>query len=113
MTGYEFGDAVLISFPFTDQTSTKKRPAVVVSSAAYHRGRFDLIVVAVTGQAPRSTLAGEVTIASWKQAGRLKPSVVKSVLLTIEAGLVLRKLGRLEPEDRRTLHEALLAILGE
>lgn len=34
MTDYEFGDVVLIPFPFTDQTTAKKRPAVVVSATA-------------------------------------------------------------------------------
>jgi mRNA interferase MazF len=28
-TAYGFGDVVLVPFPFTDQTATKKRPAVV------------------------------------------------------------------------------------
>jgi len=32
--GIEFGDVVMVSFPFTDQTTAKKRPAVVVSSVA-------------------------------------------------------------------------------
>jgi mRNA interferase MazF len=35
MAAYSFGDVVLVPFPFTDQTGNKKRPAVVVSSAAY------------------------------------------------------------------------------
>ena len=35
-TGYRFGDLVLVPFPFTDQTGVKKRPAIVVSSDAYH-----------------------------------------------------------------------------
>ena len=48
---FEFGDVVLVPFPFTDQSTTKKRPAVVVSSAAYHRERFDLIAMAITSQA--------------------------------------------------------------
>jgi len=47
-TNYEFGDVVLVPFPFTDQTSSKKRPAVVVSSVAYHQAHPDLIVMAIT-----------------------------------------------------------------
>ena len=44
MTGYEFGDILLVPFPFTDQSTTKKRPAVVVSSSAYNLERPDLIL---------------------------------------------------------------------
>lgn len=43
MTSYKFGDVVLVPFPFTDQTATKKRPAVVVSSDAYHADHINLI----------------------------------------------------------------------
>ena len=50
MTGYEFGDIVLVPFPLTDQSTTKRRPAVVISSQAYHRQRPDLIIMAVTSQ---------------------------------------------------------------
>ncbi len=50
MTGYEFGDVLLAPFPFTDQSTTKRRPAVVVSSEAYHRERPDLVILAVTRQ---------------------------------------------------------------
>jgi mRNA interferase MazF len=31
MTNYNYGDVVLVPFPFTDQTTTKKRPSVIVS----------------------------------------------------------------------------------
>lgn len=30
-TGYNFGDIILVPFPYTDQTGQKQRPAVVVS----------------------------------------------------------------------------------
>jgi mRNA interferase MazF len=38
---FSFGDVVLVPFPFTDQSGTKKRPAVVVSSHGYNASRRD------------------------------------------------------------------------
>jgi mRNA interferase MazF len=112
MTGYEFGDLVLVPFPFTDQSATKSRPAVVVSSAAYHRERPDLVILAVTSQARPAAGLGEAVISKWKEAGLLRPSVLKPVVATIERGLVIRKLGRLAEEDRAALREVLRTILG-
>jgi mRNA interferase MazF len=44
---YQFGDVVLVPFPFTDQSTAKQRPGVIVSSTAYHEARRDLILMAV------------------------------------------------------------------
>ena len=110
-TAYEFGDIVLVPFPFTDQTTSKRRPAVVVSSAAYHRHRPDLIVMAVTSQVRPSGPVGEIAVAQWKEAALLKPSVVKPVLTTIHRRLVLRKLGRLGDRDIAAVQSALGQIL--
>lgn len=112
MTSYEFGDIVLAPFPFTDQTSSKKRPAVVVSSAAYNRDRLDLIIMAITSQIRPSATFGEVFITGWQTAGLLKPSAIKPILTSIEKNLILRKLGRLEEADRQQLREVLQKILG-
>jgi mRNA interferase MazF len=112
MTGYEFGSVVLVPFPFTDQSTTKRRPAVVVSSDAYHRERPDLIILAVTSQARPQLALGEAAVTNWKEAGLLRPSVLKPVVATIEQGLVLRKLGRLAEEDRTALRNLLDEILG-
>ncbi len=113
MTDYNFGDVALVPFPFTNQTTTKKRPAVVVSSPVYHRERPDIILMAVTSQMRPSALFGEVIITRWKEAGLLKPSVIKPIFTTIEQGIVLRKLGRLGREDRKALQEMLENLVGE
>jgi len=43
MTVYNRGDVVLIGFVFSDETTKKLRPAVVISSAAYNRSRQEII----------------------------------------------------------------------
>ena len=45
---FSFGDVVLVPFPFTDQSGTKKRPAVIVSSHGYNASRCDIVVMAIT-----------------------------------------------------------------
>jgi hypothetical protein len=68
---YEFGDVVLVPFPFTSQTASKKRPAVIVSNASYNRTRPDVVVMAITSQV-RSTAPSEARIVDWQIAGLLK-----------------------------------------
>jgi mRNA interferase MazF len=112
MTGCEFGDIVLVPFPFTDQSASKKRPAVVVSSQAYHRARIDLIVMPITSQVRATIAFGEVLVQDWKAAGLIKPGVVKPVITTIERSLVLRKLGRLSDATQAALRKAIDSIFG-
>jgi len=101
-----------VPFPFTDQRTTKRRPAVVIRSERYHTERPDLIILVVTGQAHAAPAVGEAAIAKWKAAGLLKASVLKPLLATIEKGLVLRKLGRLVEENRYRLRGVLDDIIG-
>jgi mRNA interferase MazF len=86
--GLLFGDVIVVPFPFTDQTAVKKRPAVVISSEAYQRERADIILMAITSQVRAAPTVGEVAVVHWQAAGLLKPSVIKPLITTIEAGLV-------------------------
>lgn len=108
-----FGDVVLVPFPFTDQTASKQRPAVVISTAAYNAARPDIILMAVTSQLRASAAYGEVWLADWHAAGLLKPSAVKPVIATLEAPLVIRQLGTLTDADSQALRSALDAIIGD
>jgi mRNA-degrading endonuclease toxin of MazEF toxin-antitoxin module len=59
MTSFDPGEVVLVPFPFTDQSASKQRPAVVVSSTDYNHERPDLIVLALTSlQLPTSFPVG-------------------------------------------------------
>jgi mRNA interferase MazF len=61
---FEFGDVVLVPFPFTDQTTAKQRPAVIVSSLAYNQAKPDVVVMAITSQFGPSRSLGETKLAA-------------------------------------------------
>lgn len=109
---FDFGDVVLVPFPFTDQSGTKKRPAVVISIFDYNTSRRDIVIMAITSQM-RATLGyGEAMVDGWRAAGLIKASVLKPVFCTIEQGLVIRVMGHLSAADLQTLQKLLRNVIG-
>ena len=45
---YKQGDILLIPFPFTDLSSTKQRPVLVLSNTKYNESNQDIVVAAIT-----------------------------------------------------------------
>ncbi len=84
MTRYNRGDVILVPFPFSDQSATKKRPAIIVSSDMYNSISQDIVIMAITGQIGGHIEVGEFLIEDWQGAGLLRPSAVKSAVSTIE-----------------------------
>jgi len=111
MTSYSFGDVVIVRFPFTDQTTSKKRPAVVVSSNRYNTERPDVILMITSHQSARSRF-GEVIVTDVNAAGLLKASTIKPILTTIEKTLIGRVLGKLQTQDVASLKHSLRSIIG-
>jgi mRNA interferase MazF len=98
MIGFRRGDVVLVAFVFADESGSKMRPALVLSSAPYHRSRREAIVAAVTSNVERR-LAGDHLLKGWRAAGLLFPSVVTGILRTIQQGMIRRRLGSLSMPD--------------
>jgi mRNA interferase MazF len=53
-----------------------------------------------------------VWITQWQQAGLLNPSAIKPVFATLEQRLVIRRLGRLQPDDQAALRTAIDEVIG-
>jgi len=112
MTAYNFGDLILVPFPFTDQSHSKQRPAVIVSSSRYHVERPDLILMAITSRVRAAPAFGETPVRDWQAAGLLKPSVIKPVLATLDQRLVRKALGRLGESDCAALRDTMRLFLA-
>lgn len=108
MTPCNPGDGVLVRLPFTDLSSDKRRPAIVVSPARFQGSHGDVVVVAVTG---RDQGDPTLSLLDWKEAGLLKPSWFKPLIATLAAGIITRRLGELTPQDRRRLSGVLEMLI--
>jgi mRNA interferase MazF len=107
-----FGDVVLVPFPFSDESTTKQRPAAVISTDRYQRERPDVIIPAITSQVRPILGFGEALVTDWQAARLIKPSVFKPLITTIEQNLVIKKLGTLAATDQQALREVLRTVLG-
>ena len=89
-TIYNRGAVVLLPFPFSDQSSAKIRPAVIVSP---RYPSDDLLVVAVTSVGD-GLRPGEFPIQFWREAGLIHPSFAKRAVASVTGALVRKQLGQ-------------------
>ena len=82
-----------------------------MSSDAYHRGRQEAIVAAITSNTER-LLVGDSVVGDWRAAGLLFPSVVTGILRTIKQNMVTRKLGSLSQDDMENVQNEVKLSLG-
>jgi mRNA interferase MazF len=110
MTVYDPGDVVLVNFVFSDESGVKQRPALILSTARYHRSRQEAIVAAITSNVTR-LLVGDCKVRAWREAGLLYPSVVTGIVRTVKQDMISRKLGTLAASDLQTVKRKLREIL--
>jgi len=112
MTIFERSDVVLVLFPFSDQSTSKKRPAVIIRSNRHNEISSDVIIMAIISKTRETDDPDEYVIEDWKKAGLVIPSLMKPAVSTIERKLVIRKLGSLSSRDRDSLERALEGLFG-
>jgi mRNA interferase MazF len=111
MTAYKRGDVVLVGFVFSDESGKKLRPALVISSSAYNRGRKEVVVAAITSNV-RRRLFGDHLIVDWKGAGLLFPSVATGILRAVTREMLDRKLGVMAKGDMDAVDNGLRRSLA-
>ena len=108
---FQPGDIILVPFPFTDLTTAKVRPAVVLSGQRYHATEPDVILGALTSQLSAATGPFDYVLTEWQAAGLRFPSAFKPVLATLEPARVMHRVGRLVDRDRSEIRQRLRAML--
>lgn len=92
------GDVIVLPFPFTDLSSAKRRPAVVLSDI----GGDDFIMLQITSKNVRdsyaiSLLSADFAVGSLKTDSNVRPNKI----FTLNKQLILYKIGHLSEEKIR------------
>lgn len=102
------GSIVLVRFPFSDLSSSKLRPAVVLASA----GGGDWILCQVTSRPYADSSAIQISDTHFSSGGLRKTSFVRpGKLFTANASLMVEEVGTLTSDAQRRVVQAVVALV--
>jgi mRNA interferase MazF len=108
MPSYSKYDVILVRYPFSDLSSSKVRPAVIVSTS--HPSQ-DILITPLTSKTG-SLMAGEFVLSEWAAAGLNVATAVKRGVYTVHESLVIKVIGQLSKVDADQLEQSLRDWLG-
>jgi len=109
---YKKWEIVLVPFPFSDLTTTKKRPALIISPNAYNKN-LDVVIAFITSKLDLEYRIGDYKIQEWKKANLPKPSMLRMKFATIAKSVIIKRLGRLSENDVKEFSKLLLEFFKQ
>lgn len=110
----EQGDIVLIPIPFTDLSSRRRRPVIVVSNNSYNRKTQDMVVVAMTSNLQAIDYSFTVTSADLTQGTLNRPGKVRvDRVYTLAQTLAVKIFGRVNQTTLAHIRNLLQELVAE
>ena len=106
-------DVVLIPMPYTDLSSTKRRPAVVLSSTGHNQVSPDILVAAITSNLAIS-MSGVIINTLDMESGSLPlQSLVRpDKIYTLSRVIVIKRYGKLNTTRFEEVLQQIDTVLG-
>ena len=104
---YEPFDVVVVPFPFTDSSRTKRRPALVLSQKIGFGVIIEHSVLAMITSQKNEPWPLDIAIKNKKQSGLTAPSMVRLKLFTLDNRFIIRKIGHLSKADQNQVKQSL------
>lgn len=94
----EQGFIVLIPVPFTDLSSTKRRPVIIISSNVYNQTTSDMVVVAMTSNPSQTPYSFTISNEDLSEGQLNRPGKVRvDKIYTLSQSLAVRTFGKVKP----------------
>lgn len=107
---YEPFDVVVVPFPFTDSSRTKRRPALVLSQKKDFSALIEHSILSMITSQKNEQWPLDVPIKNKNQSGLTAPSVVRMKLFTLDNRFIIRKIGHLSKSDQKNVRQSLKKI---
>jgi mRNA interferase MazF len=107
----DFGDVIVVPFPFVDIPANKRRPSVVLSNRAFNETNSHSMCMMIT-TATRSEWPSDIAISDLALAGLTRPCVLRWKLFTLPNALILRLAGKLGEPDRDRIVRNARAVMA-
>ncbi len=110
----EQGEIVLIEIPFSDLTTSKRRPAIVISNNRHHQTQADMLVVGLSTRAsPGNPYSFEITQADLISGTLNQPTRVRvDKVYTLLQARVIKTFGKANNATLDRIRQLLTALVG-
>lgn len=109
------GDIILVRFPFTDLSSTKVRPALIISSIRFNTLTQNIVCIMITSQdinVGENDFVLDDKDAEFRMTGLKKKSVFKTgIIHTLQKTLAARKLGEIGAQTKSEIAKRLHKVI--
>src|SRR4030067_2321126 len=100
---------ILIPIPFTDLTSQKKRPAIIISNDKYNETHEDIVVVALTSNVESRDFTIMLTNDDMEEGALKVTSMIRAdKIYTLNKSIALKTFGRVKPDVLTKVKDSLL-----
>jgi len=110
----EQGDILLVPIPFTDLSSQKRRPVIVVSNNSYNQKTTDLVVVAMTSNPVEADYSFTITSADLEKGTLNHPGKVRvDKIYAISKSIVVKTFGRVNEKVMEHIRSELQSLTAK
>ncbi|MEK8016122.1 MAG: type II toxin-antitoxin system PemK/MazF family toxin [Candidatus Parabeggiatoa sp.] len=110
---YKPGDIVLIPVPFTDLSSHRRRPVIVISNELYNQKTTDIVVVAMTSNPIEVDYSFTLNSSDLVEGQLNRSSKVRvDKIYTLSQSIVVKKFGQVNTKILDKIFELLQKLMA-
>ena len=108
---YSHGEIILIPVPFSNLSSSKKRPGLVISNDNYNKASSDLIVVAITSNLVQPGIP--LSNSDMVQGQLPKSSIIRyDKIYSLDKNIIVKSIGKVSGSIINSVRTGIISLIS-